>query len=170
MRWFHSAIDRLQEYTVVAPIQCPRGWGSVTFQTSVSASIMWIEIARKCPIAGLKSCAQCRPFNPDDVEGMRERLRKLDDLRVERVITEEEYELRRRRIIELREETQRSKEEGFHIAAWILAPIGFVLTIAGGLLAWRIHPGFLGIAGGGAVLLTLGLSFLYLSVPREPSP
>lgn len=169
MRWLQRGKDRFEDYLAVEPIECPRGWGSVTFVTSASVYIpVFLNIGHNCPIAGVNSCKECRyRFNPDDVEGMRERLSKLETLRVEREITEEEYELRRRRIIELREETQRSVEENFRAAAWIVGPIGLVVGTVGGLLAWGINLGFLAFAIMGALALGLALGFLYLSVPRE---
>ena len=172
MRWFQSAQNRLKGYFDVEPIQCPRGWGSVTFQTSVSIFIpVSLGVGHICPIAGVENCKECRyRFNPDDVEGMRSRLSKLEDLRVEQIITDDEYELRRSRIIGLREETQRSREELFQAAAWIVGPIGLVVGTAGGLLAWGVNLGFLVLAIIGALALALGLGLLYLSASREQSP
>ena len=171
MRWFHGAIERIKQHVVdvVAPIQCPRGWGKVTFQPSVNASLAGVELAQLCPIGGVTSCAECQYlFNPDDIEGMQENLRNLEDIRVEGVITDKEYQLRRRRIIELREGKETSKGEGFRVAGWIVGPLGLTLIIAGSLLSWLAHIGFVALAAGGTVMLTLGLSFRHLSQPREP--
>jgi len=169
MQWFHGAIERIKKHVVVAPIQCPRGWGTVTFQPYVNASLVAIELTQTCPIGGVTSCAECQYlFNPDDIEGMRERLRILDDLRVEGVIIGEEYQVRRRHIIELREGTEKNKEEGFRVAAWIVGPLGLMLITVGSLLSWLVHMGFVALAGVGTVMLTLGLSFRHLSQPRKP--
>lgn len=169
MSWFDSAKGRFKDYFVAEPIECPRGWGSVTFQPSVSFFIpVSFGVGMVCPIGGVASCTACRArFNPDDVEGLRERLNKLDELRLDDTLTEAETELRRHRIIDLREETQQSREERFGVIAWTVGPIGLVLGVAGGALAWAFHPGFLAIAIIGALGFALGLGFLYLSVARK---
>ena len=57
--------------------------------------------------------------------------------------------------------------EGFRTAGWTLGPIGGVILIAGSWLGLALHPAFFAIGLGGAISLTLGLSFAAIAAGKR---
>jgi len=149
------------------PIECPRGWGTVTFVLKffLVPPIVWVE--RKCPIGGVTDCSKCRyTVNPDSAEQLRLRLEELDALRGS-TLSEEEFHIRRRLIVEAREARRGVPGESAAAAAFVLGPLGFVALLAGAFLSIVVHPGFLGLVGGGLVLSALAAGFAGLSIRQR---
>ena len=175
MGWFSNTLNRLKEAAKAEPLDCPRGWGSVSFVTEIGGFWPFFAVERKCPISGSSQCASCKyPFQPGPVESLRSSLETLTGLRDDRILTEEEFLARRRHLIGLQDlmdqrKGQKSAREGYRAAAWILGPIGILVTALGVWLGQSIHPGLFGVAGGGVVLLALTLSFAALSRSRKSS-
>ena len=54
------------------PIECPRGWGVVTFVLKFFLLPPILSIDRSCPIGGVTDCSKCRyPVNPGSAEQLR---------------------------------------------------------------------------------------------------
>ena len=75
MGWFKNML-------APEPIDCPRGWGQVSFVPKVFLLPPIFAIDRRCPIGGVDHCSKCRyPFEPGSAELLRQRLEELDGLR-----------------------------------------------------------------------------------------
>ena len=70
MGWFRDSLSKLKEAASSEPVQCPRGWGEVSFNLDLEGfPPYFFGFSRKCPIGGVTSCTDCaHPFNPADVE------------------------------------------------------------------------------------------------------
>lgn len=146
------------------PIECPRGWGQVSFIRSVTLLPVVVAIERKCPIGGVDHCTKCRyPFEPGTAEQLRLRLEELDGLRGS-TLTEEEFRIRRRLIVDARDPQHRIPGMAAAAAALVLGPLGVVAIGAGWYFSLVVHPGFLGLLGGGLVLSALAAGFTGLSM------
>ncbi len=172
MSWLQTSRDKVKEATRADPIDCPRGWGPVSFQASINWFAGFFGVERACPISGSENCASCRhPYNPADMERLRERLEELQSLLNEGALTQEEHDLRRHLIVAMLSDPDAgSLEDGFRITAWILGPVGVVISLFGTWLAMTVHPGFWGLGGAGALIVALCLSFAALSVRRSTDP
>ena len=163
MGWFK---DRF----AAEPIECPRGWGQVAFALKVYFFPVFLGIERSCPIGGVENCAKCRhPVNP---EHLRLQLEELDGLRGS-ILSEEEFRIRRRLIVEAREPHRGIPGQGEAIAALVLGPLGVVAIGAGWFLSAAVHPGFLGLLGGGLALSALAAGLAGISRIRRrtlPNP
>jgi hypothetical protein len=145
------------------PIECPRGWGSVTFVLKFFILPPIFSIDRTCPIGGVTDCSKCRyPVNPESAERLRGRLEELDSLRGG-TLSEAEFRIRRRLIVEAHEPRQGVPGESAAAAAFVLGPLGLVATVSGAVLSLAVHAGFLGLLGGGLVLGALAAGFAGLS-------
>ena len=80
------------------------------------------------------------------------------------VTTDTEHDRRRAAILHLHPDERRRPQ---YVAAWVLGPLGLLVTIPGIVLALTSHPGFWGLAGGGAVLLSVALSCYVVSRPTR---
>jgi len=169
MSWFKNSLSKFKEATASEPVHCPRGWGEVSFNLDLEGMPPYFfGFSRSCPIGGVTSCADCaHPFNPEDVERLRENLRELENLRHEGVLSESECAFRRQMIIELKHGKDRLPGEGFRIAAWTLGPLGLVLMCAGSWLAMTFHQAFVGVVIGGAIVLGLSLSFAVIASTKR---
>ncbi len=166
MGWIRDKFEEVKDGTGAPPIDCPRGWGSVSFGLRGEAVLPWFEISRKCPIGGVAECASCgHPYNPDRVDNLRRGLDELENLRRDGVLTEAEAACQREGLMNLTGNTQATLEN-FRLTAWILGPLGFLFSAAGVILGILMHPGFYGLAGVGAVLLALCISFAGVSRRR----
>ena len=134
------------------PIECPRGWGQVSFVLKVVLIPPIFVIDRRCPIGGVENCKDCRhPLEPGSAERLRLRLEELDGLRGS-TLSEEEFRIRRRLIVEGLDLRCAVPGEGAAIAALVLGPLGVVAITAGWYFSGVVHPGFLGVLAGGLVL------------------
>ena len=169
MGWFKDNLSKLKDATSSQPVQCPRGWGEVSFNLNLEGlPPYFFGFSRTCPIGGVASCTDCaHSFNPEDVERLRENLIELVNLRDEGVLSESEYAIRRQLIIELRHGKDSLPGEGFHIAAWTLGPLGIVIVGAGIWLALTFHQALVGVVIGGAILLGLSLSFAVIASTKR---
>ncbi len=166
----------LNDRFAAEPIECPRGWGPVSFVLKFFLLPPMFSIDRSCPIGGVDSCAKCRhPLNPGSAEALRRRLEELDGLRGT-TLNEEEFRLRRRLLVEGQDPRRVVPGRKAAIAALVLGPLGVVTIGAGWYLAVAVHPGFLGLLGGGLVLSALaaglaGVSRLQLhTLPNPDDP
>lgn len=149
------------------PIECPRGWGSVTFLLKFFILPPIFSIDLSCPIGGVTDCSQCRyPVNPESAERLRGRLEELDALRGG-TLSEAEFRIRRRLIVEAHEPRQGVPGESAAAAAFVLGPLGLVAIISGAFLSIAVHTGFLGLLGGGLVLGALAAGFAGLSTMQR---
>jgi len=156
MNWF-------KDTWAAEPIECPRGWGGVTFVLKFFILPPIFSIERGCPIGGVTDCSNCRyPVNPESAERLRERLEELDTLRGS-TLSEAEFRIRRRLIVEAHEPRQGVPGESAAAAAFVLGPLGLVATISGAFLSIAVHAGFLGLLGGGLVLGALAAGFAGMS-------
>ena len=156
MGWLQS----IKDATSSAPIDCPRGWGEVTFSTDIDGFPPFMQISRKCPIAGVKDCASCgHPYNPARMEQLRTTLAELEQLCDEGKLTESEYQAQRRMLLAFQHTLENVPGEYSLITAWILGPLGIVAALAGSWLAQSVHVGFYGLTAVGAVLLAVATSF-----------
>lgn len=172
MGWLRNTMDRLKEATAADPIECPRGWGQVAFTSKVDVAWpWWVSLDRRCPIGHVDSCASCRhPYNPAQIDALSERLTELESLRDRNGLTNEEVAYRRKLILQMRDGVDAAREtaDGFRITAWILGPLGAVITAAGAALAMLYHRELWFIGLGGAVMLALSVSFGVLSMKKNP--
>jgi len=169
MGWFKDSLSKLKEATSSQPVQCPRGWGEVSFNLDLDGMPPYFfGFTRTCPIGGVTSCTDCAyPFNPEDVERLRENLTELTNLRDEGVLSESEYAIRRQMIIELQHGKDSLPGEGFYTAAWTLGPLGVVIIGAGIWLVQAFHRAFVGVVIGGAIVLALSLSFAVVASTKR---
>jgi hypothetical protein len=168
MQWIKNSLASIKEASSSEPMQCPRGWGEVSFHLSVDGFFpaVW-DVSRKCPIGGVESCQKCRhPYSPDASARLREDLEELQVLLRDGVLTKEEHAQRRTLILGLHEGTMTPPGYGFRVTAWILAPVGILLTGTGLWLAAKLHPGFWGMALAGVLVLGLCISFAALAHGR----
>ena len=156
MGWFKDHFE-------AEPIECPRGWGEVTFAPDVLFLPVFLTIQRSCPIGGVATCAKCRhPVNPGLVTHLRLQLEELEGLRG-RGLGEEEFRTRRRMIVEAWEPHSGNPGRATAIAALVLGPLGVLTVGAGWYLSTAVHLGFLGLAGGGLVLSSIAASLAAIS-------
>lgn len=169
MGWFKNSLDKLREAASSEPVQCPRGWGEVSFNLELEGlPPYFFGFSRTCPIGGVTCCTDCNhPFNPEDIERLREQLTELENLRDDGVLSESEYAIRRQMIIELTHGKDSLPGEGFHTAAWILGPLAAVIIGAGIWLAQTVHRAFYGMVIGGAIVLALSLSFAIVASTKR---
>lgn len=145
------------------PIECPRGWGQVSFAPEVYLFPVFFGIERRCPIGGVESCTECRhPVDPGLTEHLRVQLEELNGLRGS-VLSEEEFLVRRRMIVEAWEPHDGDPGRAAAVAALVLGPLGVLTVGAGWYLSAAVHPGFLGLAGGGLVLSSIAASLAVIS-------
>lgn len=153
----------LEDKFAAEPIECPRGWGEVTFALDVQFFPVFLTIQRSCPIGGVGNCAECRhPLNPGLTERLRLQLEELEELRGS-ILGEEEFLVRRRMIVEAWEPHRDSPGRAAAIAAVVLGPLGVLTVGAGWYLSAAVHLGFLGMAGGGLVLSSIAASLWVVS-------
>ncbi len=149
------------------PIECPRGWGPVAFVRKFVLVPPIVAIDRICPIGGVDRCGKCRyPFEPGSAERLRLRLEELEGLRGT-TLTEAEFGVRRRLIIEAREPSRGTPGDREAAAALVLGPLGLVVTGAGWFLSSAVSLGFLSILIVGLVLVGLAVSFAGMSAMRR---
>lgn len=169
MSWFAGALGKIKETTSTAPIECPRGWGPVTFTLSLSGMLPWMEVSRQCPIGGVESCASCRyAVNPERVERLRECIAELDRLRKDGTLTTEEHAAQRERLLDLRAFPD-DHDEGLILAAWIVGPVGIAIAGMGYFLTLKFHPGFWALVAVGpiAVAVAVGIALAVASSRRK---
>lgn len=153
--------DLIQQGARSEPIECPRGWGQILFPLNVTIFLPGFWVSRVCPISGAESCAECTyPPNPDTLK-LEEHLCKLDGLKQTGALSAGEFEQRRLALIVLHQTPDPG--EGFRKAAWILGPLGTLLTVVGTPLAFSYHPVFWLPASAGAISLALCCSFAGLA-------
>ncbi len=166
MGWFKDTF-------AAEPFECPRGWGPVSFVLEVVLVPVFVSIERKCPIGGVQNCSKCRyPLEPGSAEQLRLQLEELDGLRGS-MLSEEEFRIRRRLIVEVQEPHHVIPGRGTAIAALVLGPLGVVAIGAGWYLSSVVHPGFLGLLGGGLVLSALAAGLTGISMIQRrtlPNP
>lgn len=156
MGWFKDKFES-------EPIECPRGWGQVSFTPDLTILPVIIAIGSRCPIGGVDHCTKCRhPMNPASADLLRVRLEELEALRGS-TLTDEEFRIRRRLIVRAQEPPDPSAGHKPLITAMVLGPLGVVATGVGGVLAATVHLGFLGLLGGGLVLSSLAVAFAGIS-------
>ncbi len=157
----------LKDTRAPEPIECPRGWGPVTFVRRFFLIPPIFAIDRRCPIGGVDRCQKCRyPFEPGSAERLRLRLEELEGLRGT-ALTEAEYGIRRRLIIEAREPSQGTPGDRQAAAALVLGPLGLVVTGAGWFLSSSVSLGFLALTIIGLVLIGLAGSFAGIGAMRR---
>jgi len=148
-------------------IECPRGWGQVSFALEVYFFPVFLGIERRCPIGGVESCTKCRhPVDPGLTEHLRLQLEELNGLRGS-VLSDEEFSIRRRLIIAAQEPHHGTPGRATAIAALILGPLGVVAIGAGWYLSSVVHPGFLGLVGGGLVISALAAGLTGISMMQR---
>lgn len=176
MKWLRALLDKVTEASAAEPFQCPRGWGQVSFHLSLGGWPPWfLDITRTCPIGGVSECGSCKyPFKPEDAQQLRQQLQEVDTLRDEKVLSESEHAARRRMIVGLMEENADRPGEWARIVAWILGPLGVLLTAMGSWLAMDFDPEFWVMAIGGTVILAVCVSFAVIAwtsgQPRSDKP
>ncbi|MHC4177383.1 MAG: hypothetical protein ACYSWU_07745 [Planctomycetota bacterium] len=177
MGWFQSTLDTVKEAAGAAPIECPRGWGKVSFALDLDFWFFtpFFDLSRSCPIGGVSNCIQCRyPSRPEDTDRLRENLNKLEAFRQEKVLSESEYATRRQMIINLQDGTgpvprrRGPPGEGLRTAAWVLGPPGLVIAGAGVWLAMTFpNPELWALPVCGAVATALAVSFAVLGWTKK---
>ncbi len=168
MKWLRDWFDTLKKVAAAEPIECPRGWGEVSFQISLGGVTPFFTIDHTCPIGGVEACVSCDyPVKPEDGQRLRENLEQLDALRKEGVLSEPEYTARRQMIAGLVERKTSPPGEGYRIAAWLLGPAGLILTAAGVWLGWNVDPEFWAMAGVGMATLALCASFAAIAITKR---
>ena len=165
MSWLGRTISELKDATAVTPLECPRGWGDVSFHVDIGGSPLppFLEFSRKCPIGGVDKCISCRhPFNPQKTELLRDELLQLKSLVDEGLMSEVEYKARRKMTISFQQFDAGVPGYNSAVAAFILTPIGAIITAAGfwGARWW-------GVALGGGLVLALGASFAGITYLRR---
>jgi hypothetical protein len=162
--WFGRTLDLIKEQTTTAPVECPRGWGQVSFVASVWSIPPLFGISRSCPIGGVEACNSCTYSPQTDVVRLSEELLELQRLHADNKLSNDEYEVHRNAVV-----YQHVEPPGrLPVAAWILGPSGVGLSIVGTALALTLHPGFWVLAIGGYVATGLGISFWGISrIPRR---
>lgn len=167
MGWFKDMLAPAE------PIECPRGWGSVSFVLKFFVLPPIFSIDRTCPIGGVDHCSKCRyPVEPGSAELLRQRLEDLDGLRGT-TLSDEEFRMRRRLLIDSREPSLGIPGQDSATAALVLGPLGVVVTGAGLYVTIAVHAGFLSILMVGVVLVALAASFAGISIVRRrrlPNP
>ena len=166
MSWLKAIVSDMKNVAAAPPLECPRGWGDVSFHVNVSLVPYppFLEFSRLCPIAGVEKCLSCRhPFNPQKTELLRDELTQLRSLVDDGLLSEAEYEARRRMTVSFQMFGARAPGYASSVTAFILIPIGAVIAIAGFVCALSVHPGFWGSVAGGALVLALGGSFVGIS-------
>ena len=167
MGWFTNTIDTIKEAGRTEPVECPRGWGQVLFQRQMDGFPPFCTLASRCPIGGVGSCTKCKhPYNPANIDVLRQALHDLDQLRKQGLVTEAEFNVRRQMIV-FAQDYARPPGQGFVTASWTLGPLGLVIGSVGVFLTMHIHVAFIPIAMVGAVLLGLSLSFAALGRIRR---
>ncbi len=170
MGWFDSP--------TAEPVECPRGWGLVTFVRSIALVPVVFVIDRRCPIGGVNDCTNCRyQVNPAAIQLFTQQLEELEALRGS-TLSDAEYRVRRRLIVQARAPRHEDPGERAALGAAVIGPLGWVTLGAGVLLSFVVHPGFLGLAGAGLVLSAVseGLSRVSktkrraLEAPSDPPP
>lgn len=167
MGWFASTLEAIREQTRHDPIECPRGWGQVAFVGSAWVIPPLFGIERKCPIGGVNECRECKYGKNPSAFRLAEQLDELARLQSEGLLSSAECASRRKVLVDFVSEPDRGRRKQ-HTAAWIMGPLGALVSIAGIALAITVDPGFWSIAGIGFVLLALAVSFWVLS--RSPGP
>ena len=169
MGWLKTTLSDVTEATAAAPIECPRGWGQVSFNMSFTgAPPFFFSVARQCPIAGVENCSSCKhPFNPHKTEMLRDELVQLRTLVDDGLMSDAEYFARRRMMISFQQFGAGTPGSASAITAFILVPLGALLAGAGWWCGQNIHPGFWAMAAGGALVLALGGSFAGISYWRR---
>ena len=170
MKWLSSSLDRLKDLARAEPIDCPRGWGEVSFVAEVSAFWPFISFERQCPISGTQNCASCRhACNPDRLDQLKAALKEVEQLHADGTLTAEELRVRRAAIVRFQDflENTTGRRDSYRTAAWILGPLGVLFTAVGGWLVATKHPAFWTLAGSGAIMLALTISFGVLAAPRD---
>ncbi len=164
MGWISRTLETIKAQSSHEPIECPRGWGQVSFVSSIWVMPPMGGLERKCPIGGVSECGECAyPSNPDAFR-LAEQLAELERLRAAGDLSADEHETRRHAVVHLHvKQESESDGRGLNIAAWIMGSLGTLLAAAGTALALRVHPGFWALAGVGCVLLVLGLRFWFLT-------
>ena len=160
MGWYSDTLKAIRAYTGHDPVECPRGWGKVSFVGSFWFFPPVGGLSRTCPIGGVEQCGECKYASNPDAFRLADQLVELERLRGDGKVSDEEYATRRAAVVQLHVQPAGRSQE---IAAWILGPLGALLAAAGTVLALQVHPGFWGMAGAGAVLLVLGFSFWVLA-------
>ncbi len=154
------------------PIECPRGWGQVSFILKFFILPPIFAIERRCPIGGVTHCKNCHyQVNPASTELLSLQLKELEGLRGS-TLNEAEFRIRRRLIVEAREPSG-VPGQGTAAAAFVLGPLGVVAVAAGWYLSATVSLGFLGLLGGGLVLSALATGLMGLSRMQRrtlPSP
>ena len=156
MSWFKDKFS-------AEPIECPRGWGEVSFVLKFVLVPPIFVIGRQCPIGGVEQCKDCRyQVNPVSTDLLRVQLQELEGLRGS-TLSDAEYRIRRRLIVEAKAPRAGIPGEGAAAAALVLGPLGVVTIGAGWYLSAVVHLGFLGLLGGGLVLSALAAGLAGLS-------
>jgi len=154
MGWFDSpAAD---------PVECPRGWGPVTFVRNIVLIPPIFVVDRRCPVGGVNDCTKCRyQVNPAAIPLLTQQLEELEALRGG-MLSDAEYRVRRRLIVQARAPGHEDPGEGAAKGAAITGPLGGVVLAGGVFLSFVVHPGFLSVAAAGLVLsaVAVGLSGL----------
>ena len=164
MGWISETSEAIRAHTRAEPIECPRGWGQVAFVSSVWAVPPLFGVDRKCPIAGVGDCGDCGYASNPDALRLAEQLDALARLRAEGALSDDEHALRRRAVLHLHDGSV-TRRRWQRTTAWLLGPLGALITISGVGLGLHVHPGFWGLAAGGALCLVLALSFWGMSRP-----
>ena len=160
MGWFRDKFT-------AEPIECPRGWGTVTFVPSVFVLPPIFVLDRKCPIAGVDHCTKCRhPVKVGSVEELRLQLVELDALRGS-TLSEGEFRIRRRLMVDVHVSDRIIPGQAAATAALILGPLGVITVGAGWYLSKVVSLGFMGLMGGGLVLSALGAGLAGISMVRR---
>jgi hypothetical protein len=135
----------------------------VAFALKVHFFPVFIGIGRRCPIGGVKDCTKCRhSVNPGLTEHLRLQLKELDGLRGS-MLSEEEFRIRRRLIVEAQDPRGVIPGRAAATTALVLGPLGLVAAGVGLYLSASVHLGFLGLLGGGLALSALAASLAGIS-------
>ncbi len=160
MGWFKDTFG-------AEPIECPRGWGEVSFVPKLFIIPPIFAMERNCPIGGVSKCKDCHyQVNPASTELLRLQLEELEGLRGS-MLSEAEFLIRRRLIVEARDPSGGVPGQKAATAAFVLGPLGAVTVGAGWYLSAVVHPGFLAILGGGLLLSALAAGFAGISKFRR---
>jgi hypothetical protein len=160
MGWFADTLKTIKDAAGHDPVECPRGWGKVSFVGSFWFVPPFGGVSRACPIGGVEQCGECKYASNPDAFRLADQLAELERLHGDGKISTEEHATRRAAVVHLH---VRPPGRGLEIAAWIVGPLGALLAGVGPVLALQFHPGFWGLAGAGAALLVLGFSFWVLA-------
>ena len=162
---FEKLRKTIRNTTASPPVECPRGWGPVTFQLSGMLVLPFAIAGRKCPISGTETCATCTyASNPDSLR-LGENLAELERLQQAGLLSKDEHAQRRSALLVLH--APGDPRIGYRTTAWILGPLG-TLAMGAGLLIDLEEPVFFWLLTTiGGVLLALTISFAALG--RRPS-